>query len=445
MVSVPPPTLSGDSREGAVGRSGQVPRGGRQGPLADDTGCTVLHVDMDAFYASVELRRHPELAGRPLIVGGLGGRGVVCSANYAAREYGVRSAMPMSRARRLCPQAALLPPDMDSYVAVSRGVMDIFRSVTPLVEPRSLDEAFLDVAGAVRLLGPPAGIGAQIRRRVAAEHGITCSVGIAPSKFLAKLASARCKPDGMLVVPAGGVLEFLHPLPIAALWGVGERTAEQLSRLGLRTVGDVAHTPRAALEHAVGRAAGAQLHRLAWGRDEGRVSPDEVDKSVGAEETFDTDVSEQQVIRRELLRLSGRVAARLRATGQVARTVSIKVRFADFSTLTRARTLPAPTDVGQDLYATARMLFEALGVGGASIRLVGVRVEGLRGTGGAAVQQRLGEREHGWRDADQAVDRAVLRFGPGAVRPAALVRAEGTGQQMESVRRNDLLRPDERG
>jgi DNA polymerase-4 len=425
-----------------MGRSGELPRTGpATGPLADDTGCTVLHVDMDAFYASVELRRHPELAGRPMIVGGIGNRGVVCSANYPARQYGVRSAMPMSRARRLCPQAAVLPPDMSTYAQVSRGVMEIFRSVTPLVEPRSLDEAFLDVAGAIRLLGRPAEIGALIRRRVAAEHDITCSVGIAPSKFLAKLASARCKPDGLLVVAADGVLDFLHPLPIAALWGVGERTAEQLARLGLRTVGELAQTPRSALQHAVGRSVGGHLHELAWGRDAGRVSPDEQDKSISAEETFDVDVTDVRVIHRELLRLSERVASRLRGGAQLGRTVSIKVRFGDFSTITRARTLPSPTDVGHDLYTTSRQLYDALGVGGARIRLVGVRVEGLLAADGAHLQLQLGEKERGWRDADQAVDRAVSRFGPGAVRPAALVRPDGLVRQPESVRRNDLIRP----
>lgn len=424
-----------------MGRSGELRRGGPAGPRADDTGCTVLHVDMDAFYASVELRRHPELAGRPMIVGGMGNRGVVCSANYAAREYGVRSAMPMSRARRLCPQAAVLPPDMSSYATVSRGVMEIFRSVTPLVEPRSLDEAFLDVSGAVRLLGRPAEIGELIRRRVAAEHGITCSVGVAPSKFLAKLSSARCKPDGLLVVAADGVLDFLHPLPIGALWGVGERTAEQLRRLGLRTVGEVAQTPRKALQHALGQAVGGHLYDLAWARDDGRVSPDEVDKSIGSEETFDLDVTDTRVIHRELLRLADRVGARLRATGQVGRTVGIKVRFGDFNTITRARTLPSPTDVGHDLYATARQLYDALGVAGAPIRLVGVRVEGLLAADGAPLQLQLGDRERGWREADQAVDRAVLRFGAGAVRPAALVRADDMVRQVEAVRRNDLVRP----
>jgi DNA polymerase-4 len=424
-----------------LGRSAELPRGGPVGPRADDTGCTVLHIDMDAFYASVELRRRPELAGRPVIVGGVGSRGVVCSANYAAREYGVRSAMPMGRARRLCPQAAVLPPEMSTYAEVSRGVMEIFRSVTPLVEPRSLDEAFLDVSGAIRLLGRPADIGEEVRRRVAAEHGITCSVGVAPSKFLAKLSSARCKPDGLLVVAADGVLDFLHPLPIAALWGVGERTAEQLRRLGLRTVGEVAKTPRKMLQHTLGQAVGGHLHDLAWGRDDGRVSPDEADKSIGSEETFDVDVADPRVIHRELLRLAARVGARLRTTGQLGRTVSIKVRFGDFTTITRARTLPSPTDVGHDLYATARQLFDALGVAGAPIRLVGVRVEGLLATDGAPVQLQLGDRERGWREADQAVDRAVLRFGPDAVRPAVLVRAEDVARQVQAVRRNDLIRP----
>jgi DNA polymerase IV len=422
-----------------MGRSGELPRAGASGPLADDTGCTVLHVDMDAFYASVELRRHPELAGRPVIVGGIGNRGVVCSANYPAREYGVRSAMPMSRARRLCPQAAVLPADMSTYAEVSRGVMAIFRSVTPLVEPRSLDEAFLDVAGAVRLFGRPARIGELIRERVAAEHDITCSVGVAPTKFLAKLASARCKPDGMLVVPADGVIEFLHPLPIGALWGVGERTAEQLRRLGLRTVGEVAEVPRSTLQHALGPAVGASLHELAWGRDESRVSPDEADKSIGAEETFDVDIADPAVLYRELLRLSDKVGARLRSAGQVGRTVSIKVRFADFTTVTRARTLPSPTDTGQDLYRIARQLYQALGAHGALIRLIGVRVEGLLPADAATLQPRLGDREHGWRDADQAVDRAVHRFGAGAVRRAALVRATTRPGQQDAVPRNDLL------
>ena len=218
-----------------------MPRGAPAGfgPDADDTGANILHVDMDAFYASVETRRRPELLGRPVIVGGIGPRGVVSSASYEARFFGVRSAMPSGLARRLCPAAVFLPPDFEQYTAASRAVMRIFHEITPLVEPLSLDEAFLDVTGARRLLGPPAGIAALIRARVRTEQRLPCSVGVASTKFVAKLASTRAKPDGLVVVPAEKVLEYLHPLPVAALWGVGERSAEVLGRLGLRTVRDL--------------------------------------------------------------------------------------------------------------------------------------------------------------------------------------------------------------
>ena len=240
----------------------------------DDQGCTILHVDMDAFYASVELRSRPELHGTPVIVGG-GGRSVVLSATYEARALGVHSAMPMSRARRLAPEAVVISPDHAAYAEVSRGVMSLFHSVTPLVEPLSLDEAFLDIAGALRRLGSATSIGELIRSRVFDEQGITCSVGVASTKFVAKLASTRSKPDGLLVVPAGQVIAFLHPLPVGALWGVGGKTEEQLERLGLRTVGDIASTPAATLQRALGQAAGRHLHELSWGRDPRRVSPSE--------------------------------------------------------------------------------------------------------------------------------------------------------------------------
>jgi DNA polymerase-4 len=407
-----------------MSRGRVAPAGPPAGVPGDDTGCTVLHVDMDAFYASVEVRRRPELRGQPVIVGGAGGRGVVTAATYEARRYGVHSAMPMSRARRLCPDAVVVPPDFEAYAATSRAVMEVFRSVTPLVEPISMDEAFLDVAGAVRRLGSPAAIGEQIRARVLDEQRITCSVGVATTKFVAKLASARCKPDGLLVVPRDGVLAFLHPLPVAALWGVGERTEEVLTRLGLRTVGDIAATEPDVLVAALGAASGAHLHALASGRDERSVIPHEPEKSVGAEETFGSDIGDPAAIHRELLRLSERTAARLRAAGYVGRTVSIKVRYADFSTITRARTLPRPTDVGQEVYATARDLYDALGIAGRPLRLVGVRVEQLVPAGAQPEQLLLGTAERGWRDAEQAVDRAVRRFGKGVVRPATLVKGE---------------------
>jgi len=289
----------------------------------DDTGCHILHIDMDAFYASVEIRDRPEIERQPVIVGHTGGRGVVLSANYVARGYGVRSAMPVSRARRLCPQAVFIAPRHDLYGAVSREVMAIFQAVTPYVEPLSLDEAFLDISGAIRRLGRPTAIGARIRRQVHEQQGITCSVGIAPSKFVAKLASVHCKPDGLLVIPADRVLEFLHPLPAAALWGVGERTGQALAKLGLRTVADLASAPAATLERELGRAVAAHLMALAWGRDDRAVVPDVREKSIGAEETFATDIDDPDLIRRELLRLAGRTARSLRA---ILHSASLRTR-----------------------------------------------------------------------------------------------------------------------
>jgi DNA polymerase IV len=399
--------------------------GSTPGSSARAAGCTVLHVDMDAFFASVEVRRHPELAGTPVIVGGAGNRGVVTSATYEARRYGVHAAMPTSRALRLCPTATVLPGDLALYSEVSHAVMALFRSITPLVEPLSLDEAFLDVSGAGRRLGDAAEVGEYIRARVYDEQGITCSVGVAGTKFVAKLASTRAKPDGMIVVRPPEVMEFLHPLPVGALWGVGAKTEEVLLRLGLRTVGDLAHVPARTLQRAVGQAAGTHLHELSWGRDPRRVVPDEPEKSTGHEETFGTDVDDPVVIHRELLRLSERTAARLRSGGWLARTVTVKVRFADFATITRSRTLGVPTDVGQDLYDTARALFDALGLDRARIRLVGVRAERLVPAGTAPRQLELGAREHGRREAELAVDRAARRFGAGAVRPATLLSREG--------------------
>jgi DNA polymerase-4 len=390
---------------------------------SDDTGCNVLHVDMDAFYASVEIRDRPELAGLPVIVGGTGGRGVVLSASYQARKFGVRSAMPVQRAQRLCPQATFVPPRHPMYAATSKEVMAIFGSVTPEMEPLAFDEAFLDVSGARRRLGPPTAIARHIRAEVARQQGITCSVGIAPTKFIAKIASARCKPDGLLVVPEAGVLDFLHPLPVAALWGVGERTGEVLARLGLRTVGDIAHAPAATLEHELGAAHGAHLAALAWGRDPRRVTPHVPDKSIGAEETFSTDVGDPEVIRRELLKLSGRTAHSLRAGGYVARTISVKLRLASFKTMTRSRTLAYPTDVAREIYATACALYEGSGLDPAArLRLVGVRVSGLVPVAGANAQLAFDDRPVGWREAEQALDKIASRFGASAVRPAALVQ-----------------------
>jgi DNA polymerase IV len=390
----------------------------------NDTGCHILHVDMDAFYASVEVREQPELAGRPVIVGGSGGRGVVLSATYEARAFGVRSAMPMARARRLCPQAAVVPPRHGRYSEVSREVMAVFRAVTPLVEPLSLDEAFLDVSGALRRLGRPAEIGQMIRDQVLGQQRITCSVGVAPSKFVAKLASAYCKPDGLLVIPADGVLSFLHPLPVTALWGVGEKTGRVLARLGLHTVADIAQVPLASLERELGTAAAAHLSALAQGRDDRAVVARVREKSIGAEETFPEDIGDPDAIRRELLRLSGRTARGLRAGGCSARTVVVKLRLASFKTITRSRTLPEPTDVAHQIYAVACDLYQAARLDGSLLRLVGVRATGLV-PGPPAAQLSLGERADGWREAELAADRIAGRFGTDSVRPAALVRGRG--------------------
>jgi len=404
-----------------------------------DEGCTILHVDMDAFFASVEVRRRPELRGRPVVVGGTGPRGVVSSASYEARAFGVRSAMPGGQARRLCPQAVFLPPDMSAYAEASGEVMRLFGDVTPLVEPLSVDEAFLDVAGAQRLLGRPAEIARQIRARVAAELALTCSVGVAATKFLAKLASTRCKPDGLLVVPAAGALEFLHPLPVEALWGVGEKTAETLRRLGLRLVADVAQAPLGMLRQALGEAAARHLHELAWARDPRPVSVERVEKSVGAETTFDEDVGDDDVIRRTMLGLATRVGVRLRQAGQSGRTVAIKVRLSDFRTLSRSRTLPTPTDVTRVIFDTAWALYEALRPGD-RIRLIGVRVEGLGAADDTPEQLTLDGRDHGWRDAERAADAAAARFGARVVGPASLLprrRGEPTPDRSSSERTED--------
>lgn len=398
---------------------GPAPRTG-----VDDSGCPILHVDMDAFFASVELLDRPELRGRPVIVGSPAGRGVVLSATYEARAFGVHSAMPMSRARRLCPQATIIPPSHVKYSEVSKGVMEIFHTITPLVEPIASDEAFLDVGGARRRLGPPAAVAAMIREQVLDRYGITCSVGVASSKFVAKLASKQCKPDGLLVVPADQVVDFLHPLPVSALWGVGERTEQSLVRLGIRTVGDLARVPPSTLQRELGQAVGGHLAALAWGRDERPVSAHVPDKSIGNEETFAADVDDPEVIKRELLRLSERVAARMRKAGHVGRTVSVKLRRADFTTINRSRTLREPTDVAQVIYATACELFEAAGLDRVRLRLVGVRMENLRLADEATRQLALGEKETGWREAEQAMDKAIRRFGPDAVLPASLVRGK---------------------
>jgi DNA polymerase-4 len=380
---------------------------------------TILHVDMDAFYASVAERDDPSLRGKAVVVGA-GARGVVLSANYAARKYGIRAAMPVGRAKRMAPHAIFVTPDHQRYSEVSAKVMEIFDSFTPLVEPISLDEAFLDVTGARKLLGTGREIAVEIRRQVEASEGITCSVGIAPSKFIAKLASGHCKPNGILEIPADRILNFLHPLPVNAIWGVGPKTAETLERLGLRTVADIAKLPRATLIRALGQASGASLYELAWGRDYRDVTPNEPDKSISAAETFAQDIDDPEEILQEFLRLTEKAAARLRENNYYAKTISIKVRFADFSTISRSKTLPLPIDSTHEIYEIAKSLFLALNLDRARLRLVGISLDNL--SEAAPEQLLLGAREKGWREADSAIDRAKLRFGGGSVRPGRLIR-----------------------
>ncbi|HLS62822.1 MAG TPA: DNA polymerase IV [Ruania sp.] len=391
----------------------------------DDSGAPILHVDMDAFFASVELIDRPELRGAPVIVGGQH-RGVVLAATYEARACGVHSAMPMTRARVLCPQAVVISPDHHRYRDVSRAVMAILAEITPVLEPVSIDEAFLDVSGARRRLGPPAEIARRLRERIAAELHVPASVGVAATKFVAKLASSHAKPDGLLVIPAPATVPFLHSLPVGALWGVGERTAERLSRLAIETVADLAHTPLPTLQQAVGRAGGQRLHDLSWGRDPRPVEPVRREKSIGHEQTFATNLSDRAELAAVLLDQAHRCAARLRTGELLAGGVAIKVRHADFTTLTRSRALEAPSDVAHQLYLTARELLAGMDVPREGVRLLGLRCESLSDAATTAVQVRLDEDDTGRRQAERAMDDIRQRYGVGSLTVGSLVRPTTT-------------------
>lgn len=383
----------------------------------------ILHVDMDAFFASVSELDHPEHKGKPLVVGA-GARGVVLSANYAARKFGIRAAMPVAKAQRMAPRAIFLPPDHQRYSEVSDSIMDIFHRFTPMVEPLSLDEAFLDVTGSQRLFGTGREIAELIRKEVLRKEGITCSVGIATSKFIAKLASGKCKPNGMLEIKEDAVLDFLHPLPVGDIWGVGPKTNEILTNLGLRTVADIAATPLSTLQRALGDASGSAIHQLSWGRDDREVIGDESEKSISAAETFAIDLEDSEEILTELLRLTERATYRLRRSGMRAGTIAIKVRFADFKTITRSKSITNPVDGIVETFAVAKQLFLSLKLSGVRIRLIGVALEGLIPADSAPEQLELGARPRGWREAVSAVDQALVRFGKGSVRPARLVQPD---------------------
>jgi DNA polymerase-4 len=395
---------------------------------------------MDAFYASVEVLDDRTLAGRPVIVGGSGRRGVVASASYEARAYGVRSAMPSGQARRLCPHATFITGRYDRYAEYSRRIHWVFHAYTPVVEGIALDEAFLDVAGGRRLFGSAADIGADLRRRVREEVGLQASVGVATSKFVAKLASEAAKPTpalsgvvagrGVVVVEHGEELAFIHPKPVEALWGVGPATAARLRRLGVATIGDLARVPPAALEAAVGVAAGLHLHDLAWARDDRPVQPGRDAKSIGHEETYAYDRDDPEELRREVVRMAEAVAGRLRAGGLAGRAVTLKLRFGNFATITRSQTLSGPTDTGPALAAVGSALLAQVDVTG-GVRLLGLSVSGLSRDAARQLTLDLAAGPDGqpggmapsssWEDAVRAVDQVRDRFGDGAVGPAALL------------------------
>lgn len=393
----------------------------------------ILHVDMDAFFASVELLRHPELRGLPVLVGGTGDRGVVAAASYEARSFGVFSAMSSVQARRLCPDAVFLQGDHAHYSRTSAVIMEIFRTLTPLVEPLSLDEAFLDISGSSRLLGDPKDVALRLRVRVKEETGLTCSLGIASNKFLAKLATQSAKPTasksgpiegtGVAEVVPGNELEFLHPLPVQRLWGVGPATLAKLTPLGVVTIGDLSEISLELLRTAVGDGTAKHLHQLSWGQDSRAVLPDAEPKSMSQEQTFAQDISSMDALRSELVRQSEAVASRLRHHGYRGRTVQLKVRYRDFTTVTRSQTLEAPTDRGTDLVRTAWSLLLRLPVE-RGVRLLGVGMTNLlRGE----FQQQLSFDEaiedsaKEWDATNSAVDAIRNKFGAELIGPARLV------------------------
>lgn len=398
----------------------------------DDSRTSILHVDMDAFFASVELIDRPELRGLPVVVGGQH-RGVVLACTYEARAAGVRSAMPMTRARALCPQAIVIPPDHERYREISAGVMRVLGEVTPVIEQISIDEAFLDVSGARRRVGAPVRIGEQIRERIATTLGVQASVGVASTKFVAKLASSHAKPDGLLLVPHEATVPFLHSLPVGALWGVGERTEATLARFAIRTVAELAHTPPRVLNRVLGTAGGARLLDLAWGRDPRSVQPVHHEKSIGHEQTFATDLVEMADMTAVLLDFAHRCAARLRSAELVTSCVSIKVRLPDFTTLTRSHTLDAATDVAHEIYHAARALLAGMSPPPEGVRLLGVRCEALSDAATTFVQVALDDTGPERRAAEQVMDRVHERFGRSSVTAGSLVRGPTTANELRDI------------
>jgi DNA polymerase-4 len=389
---------------------------------------------MDAFFVSVELLDQPELRGKPVVVGGDGERGVVAAASYEARAFGIHSAMSSVQARRLCPHAVFLRGRYHRYSEVSANVMAIFKDVTPLVEPLSLDEAFLDVTGALRLLGEAPTIAASIRRRVLDEQGLTCSVGVASTKFVAKLATEAAKPkaskngpqfgSGVFVVEPEETLSFLRPLPVESLWGVGPATLTKLHRIGVLTIADLADLPEENVVAVLGRSQGRHLHSLANGQDERAVEPDRAMKSIGQEETFSRDHHLRSTLDHELVQFADSVASRLRAQGLVGRTVQLKVRFGDFTTITRSTTLVVAVDDSRSLLEAGRGLL-ALVDPAQGVRLLGLSVSGLSSDSSRQLTFDEAISGPGWQEADRTIDEIRARFGEEAIGPAVAAGPDG--------------------
>lgn len=405
----------------------------------------ILHVDMDAFYASVEERERPELAGKPLIVGGTAeGRGVVAAANYEVRKYGVHSAMPTATALRLCPQAIVIPPRLSYYAEISEQIREIFDHFTPLVEPLSLDEAFLDVTGSEGLFGSSIAIGQAIKQAIRETLRLTASVGVAPNKFLAKIASDLKKPDGFVVVERAQIQQFLDPLPVGRLWGVGRVTSQVFDRLAVRTIGDVRQMPVEVLRQHFGHT-GEHLWELAHGIDERRVVPDREAMSISHETTFAADIGDLEALRAWVAELAEQVAWRLRRHRLRGRTVQIKVRYADFHTITRAETLPTPTNVTEDIRQTAgRLLVERLPDRRLLVRLLGVGVSNFENP--EQVQGLLFDEESHQRQSriDQAADQLRERFGVGAVRRGSVLLHAAKHRPMPRPNATEKQQPDSR-
>jgi DNA polymerase-4 len=387
----------------------------------DDSGTPFLHLDMDAFFASVEELDDPTIFGKPVIVGGTAGRGVVSAANYVARAFGVNSAMPMSLALQRCPNAIVRRPRFDRYSEVSARVFAVLHDVTPQVQPLSIDEAFCDVSGARALLGRPVEIARAIRERVRQEIGLAASIGVASSMFVAKVAGARSKPDGLLVVPASETVAFLAPLPVTALWGVGAVTAKRLSNFGLNTISDIQQAEPEALTAILGARLAHHLHNLAMGIDERTIADRSDERSIGRSNTFGTDLDDESDMHREVLRMATDVSARARSRNFLAHTVTVTVRLDDWSTVTRSHTFTDPTHATKLVAAEAVKLFDRVERHGHPVRLIGVRLENLVGEGDLGF---LWEDDEDGHHIDDIVDAVSERFGFGTVQPASLVRTK---------------------